>query len=124
MNLKDVNKGTKIIVLITLLGFILRLLAAFHFQSESISLEYLGYDEAVYYSFARQMTKTSPFLYTLRDSPVFQDYMMWYLEKPLFHHPPLFVWLLYGWQSLFGDSIFASRLPNVILGSLTIFITY
>jgi len=115
----------KALALVLLLAFTLRLLAALHFQSQVSSLSYLGYDESVYYSLARQMSARSPFAYTLRDAPLYgQSYVMWYLKEPLFHHPPLFVWVLYIWQRLFGLELMRARLLNVLLGTGIVYITY
>jgi 4-amino-4-deoxy-L-arabinose transferase-like glycosyltransferase len=111
--------------LILILGTLIRILAAFHFQSASVSLNYLGFDESVYYSLAKNMGDGSIFSYTLKGStPYFQDYSVWYLEEPLFHHPPLFVWLLHLWHRILGDDLLVSRFLNVVLGSITIYITY
>jgi 4-amino-4-deoxy-L-arabinose transferase-like glycosyltransferase len=125
MSSRHLKKEKKQLVLILILGFIIRITAALHFQSESIALSYFGYDESVYYSMARHMAKSSVLTYTLKDSTLyFQDYFIWYLDKPLFHHPPLYVWMLHLWQQVFGTSVLVSRLLNVLLGSLTIYIAY
>ncbi len=111
--------------LIILLGFSLRLIAAINFQLSSASLGYFGFDESVYYSFALHFRETSILEYSLKGASLyFQDYRIWYLEEPLFHHPPLFVWSLYLWHQLWGTSVLASRLLNVLIGTSTIWVAY
>jgi|GEM_PF-5545802 len=111
------------ISLIIFVGFILRLAMAQSFNAMNNS--YFGYDESVYFSLARNMAASGPLTYTLADSPmILQSYKMWYLSEPLFHHPPLYTWLIYLWQQLFGQSIFVSRIPNIFIGLATIYLTY
>jgi len=35
-------------------------------------------------------------------------------------HPPLSIWLLAGWRSLFGDSLVATRIPPALAGAATV----
>lgn len=125
MTVEGAGKETKKLLLIILLGLAIRVFATIHFQSQSASLNYFGYDESVYYSLAKHMAESNPFSYTLKGAPLyFQDYVMWYVKKPLFHHPPLYVWILYLWQQIFGNGVLISRFLNVMLGTLTIYIAY
>lgn len=39
-------------------------------------------------------------------------------------HPPLYYWLLWGWQQITGGSIFTQRFLSVLMGSLTIATIY
>jgi 4-amino-4-deoxy-L-arabinose transferase-like glycosyltransferase len=125
MRIANIRWGKRELLFILILGALIRVWAAFYFQTASVSLSYLGFDESVYYSLAKNMGESSIFSYTLKGSiPYFQDYTVWYLEEPLFHHPPLFVWLLFLWHRILGDGLLVSRFLNVVLGSLTIYVTY
>ncbi|HDY74291.1 MAG TPA: phospholipid carrier-dependent glycosyltransferase, partial [Euryarchaeota archaeon] len=109
--------------LIIFIGLILRVAMALRFNAMNES--YFGYDESVYYSLAQNMASNGPFAYTLSGAPlILQSYKVWYLSEPLFHHPPLYTWLLYLWQQLFGSSILVSRIPNILIGLATIYIVY
>jgi 4-amino-4-deoxy-L-arabinose transferase-like glycosyltransferase len=114
-----------LIFLILLLAFSLRLLTALCFEASSERIPYLGFDESVYYSLAHHMRHTSPFAYTLHDAPLFfQTYRVWYLDQPLFHHPPLFSWSLMAVQFILGSGFFGGRLLNVFLGTVGVYVTY
>jgi hypothetical protein len=87
-------KAHHLLLLILLIGLTLRIIAALRFQA--MAAEYIGYDESVYYSLARHMGESGPLAHNLmRSTLFFQDYVVWTLKTHLFHHPPLFVWLLY-----------------------------
>ncbi len=119
-NLSSLKNRIRLIIFI---GLILRVVMALRFNS--LNKSYFGYDESVYYSLAQNMARTSPLTYTLADAPlVLQSYKMWYLSEPLFHHPPLFTWLLYIWQQLFGPKVLVSRIPNILIGLAIIYLTY
>jgi 4-amino-4-deoxy-L-arabinose transferase-like glycosyltransferase len=119
------NGEYSLIFLILLLAFFLRLLAALYYEASSEHTPYLGFDESVYYSLALHMRHTSPFEYTLHDSPLFfQTYRVWYLDQPLFHHPPLFSWSLMVIQTILGSRFFSGRLLNVFLGTAGVYVTY
>jgi 4-amino-4-deoxy-L-arabinose transferase-like glycosyltransferase len=123
MKQADLSPLKNRIRLIIFIGFILRVAMALRFNS--LNKNYFGYDESVYYSLAQNMARTGPLSYTLADAPlVLQSYKMWYLFEPLFHHPPLFTWLLYIWQQLFGPKVLVSRIPNILIGLATIYLTY
>ncbi|RMF90672.1 MAG: hypothetical protein D6733_03175 [Methanobacteriota archaeon] len=115
----------RLLILIVALGFLARAGAALHFTGQGAAIDYFGYDESVYYSLARHMAGTTPFSYTLQGAELyFQDYRIWYVDAPLFHHPPLFVWLLYLWQRLLGSDVLLSRMLNVLIGTVTIYVVY
>ena len=58
---------------------------------------------------------------------IFRDelYYIACANRPAFgyvDHPPLSIWLLAVWKSLFGDSMFVIRIVPAIISSVTIFI--
>ncbi|MFQ5816322.1 MAG: glycosyltransferase family 39 protein, partial [Candidatus Hydrothermarchaeaceae archaeon] len=110
---------------VLLLSLLIGLFSSLHLEGQSRELSYLGYDESVYHSLARHVLGTSPFEYTLRDAPLYlNDYRAWYVERPVFHHPPLFTWLLAFSQLLLGSSLLVGRFLNVLLGTLNVYVVY
>ena len=87
------------IVLILIAGLILRL-----FKLD----QSLWLDEAINVTFVRNLNlKSLIFDYSVGD-----------------FHPPLYHILMRGWILLFGTSEIAVRLPSVILGLATVYVTY
>ncbi|MDG1720005.1 MAG: glycosyltransferase family 39 protein, partial [Bacteroidia bacterium] len=44
--------------------------------------------------------------------------------EPFWEKPPLFIWIQALFMTIFGVNEFAARLPNVIIGLLTLFAIY
>ncbi|MEE9594717.1 MAG: glycosyltransferase family 39 protein [Candidatus Hydrothermarchaeales archaeon] len=110
---------------VLLLALVLSVYSALHFEKQGQEIPYVGYDESVYFSLSRHILDTSPFNYTLRGAPLyFNDHRAWYIERPIFHHPPLFTWLLSFAHLVFGSRLLVGRFLNVAFGVLTIYVTY
>jgi 4-amino-4-deoxy-L-arabinose transferase-like glycosyltransferase len=106
-------------------SFLFGVFSSLHLEEQSREISYLGYDESVYYSLARNALETSLFNYTLNGAHLYlNEYRTWYLERPIFHHPPLFVWLFAFSQMFFGTSLLVGRLLNVLLGTLSVYVVY
>ena len=118
----------KALFLILIIALLIRLKTAFFYEEESWKIPYFGFDESLYYSMALNMLKTSPLNYTLKDAPLaplfFWNYRVWYLDIPLFHHPPVFTWTYMIFQFFLGSSFLTGRLLNVILGVVNIYTVY
>jgi len=108
-----------------LLSLLLGVFSSLHFDKQGQEIPYYGYDEVVYLSLAKHILDSSPFDYSLQGAPLlFSDYRAWYLERPIFHHPPLFTWLLSSVYFLFGSSLLVGRFLSVIIGVALVYVTY
>ncbi len=66
-----------------------------------------------------------PFLPTLVEDPVFSyDYQNWPTAHVWLHKQPLFMWQMAASMWIFGESVFAARLPSAIMGAIMVFFVY
>ncbi|AHB40069.1 MAG: Glycosyl transferase, family 39 [uncultured bacterium] len=73
----------------------------------------IPYDEAIYAKIAKNMVTSGEYLVQ-----EWKPLSVWY-EKP-----PLYMWLVSLFMSLFGATPFAARLPSAVMGFLTVMMVY
>ena len=103
------NRISLILWVILLMNLALRLPALW--------TQHIENDEVIYQTLADQVLK-SPLNYTLRGSPILKNLPKMNYDQPLFHRPPLFVYLLALFRSLLG--VHASVLISILAGALTV----
>jgi len=98
-------------------GFHLRLRAADH--------RYLSqWDEAYHALVAKHLT-SHPLRPTLYDDPILPyDYRSWTDGHVWLHKPPMALWLMAAALAVAGDDEPVIRLPSVVLGTLSILLTF
>jgi 4-amino-4-deoxy-L-arabinose transferase-like glycosyltransferase len=82
-----------------------------------------GWDEVYHALVAKNMAK-HPLLPTLYDEPLFKLGSTWVGCHVWLHKQPLFLWQMASSIKLFGNTVFAARLPSEIMSALSILIIY
>jgi 4-amino-4-deoxy-L-arabinose transferase len=103
------------IVLITLTGFVLRILAIF------MDPFLHPWDER-YHALVARNIMDHPLMPTLRPSPLFgnADPFSWCCNYIWLHKQPLFMWQMALSMKIFGVSEYSMRLPSAVMGTLMI----
>jgi 4-amino-4-deoxy-L-arabinose transferase-like glycosyltransferase len=112
-----VNKKTTLVLLLIILislGIKLFYLPNFNLDRRA--------DEGVYYFLAKKMSANF-FDYTTRDSPEFNSWGELY-KRPLFHHPPLYPFMISIIIRLFGSSWTYAAFVNIIAHTITLIFVF
>jgi 4-amino-4-deoxy-L-arabinose transferase-like glycosyltransferase len=78
------------------------LLFSLSIRIPALFVPHIENDEVIYQTLADKVSK-NPLDYTLRNTPILQNLPTMNYDQPLFHRPPLFVYLLAIFRGLLGD---------------------
>ena len=83
----------------------------FSFKAEEVTSQFTG-DENFYFQSSKNMIESNDWI-TPR-----------YYGKPRFQKPPLYYWLIALSMNTFGINWYGARFPSILLGALTVLLTY
>lgn len=111
------NNFEKSLFAVILLGLILRLFCA--------ADPYLHFWDERYHFLVAKNLMQHPFTPTLYPQALLEfNYKNWTQNHVWLHKPPMTLWLIASSFKIFGVSVFAGRLPSIILSTATIFFIY
>ncbi len=111
------NKYQVAIVLLMLMGLSIRIFLSLD--------DFLHPWDERYHALVAKNMLNHPFLPTLIENPVLPvDYREWSGNHIWVHKPPLTLWLITLSYKVFGTTVFATRIPSMLISTGMIYLTY